>query len=320
MVPQTTSSLGQYVASPPEAAGKAAALPAQGAGLLASLRASLTRAGDGQLPWPERARLLRQVSGGLDTYVMTCVGGLKRKMDSLHPAGQAQWEQVLSAMRAEIGRIVAEQAQCFHHMQPALEAAGVKLVSWARASAKQREAADEFYSQQVHPLLTPLAVDPGHPFPLISNLSLSLGVALDLPGEDKRIFCRVKIPRELPSWIALDSGPAATHYMPLTELIRARLGRLFHDMPIHAASLFRVTRTADFLLQRADTDDLLEMMADEAIRRRFEKVIRVEHEAGADAWILQFLADELELPPEDFFAFPSDYGSCDVHELFQPRA
>lgn len=288
----------------------------QGAGLLESLHTTLGLAGDEALSLAERVHLLRQVSLGVDTYVMTCMGGLKRKMDSLAPGARGPWEEVLASMRAHVKQLTAQYGDCCtHRVQAALDDAGIKLLTWAQASASQRRTAEEFYLQHVHPVLTPLSVDPGHPFPLISNLSLSLAVVLNLPQDDRRIFCRIKIPSELPQWVALDGGARPRHFMSLVELIRGRLGRLFSDMPIAASSLFRVTRTADFLMQRADTDDLLEMMADEAIRRRFEKVVRIEHQVGADAWILDFLAAELDVPREDFYEIPSEVACCDLEGL-----
>ena len=319
MAPNQTSQ-GQYVphAGSAPAAMRAALPVGQGSGLLESLRAALGRAGDDGISLLERARLLRQVSSGVDTYVMTCMGGLKRKMDSLAPAARGPWEDVLAGMRAHVKQLGAQQGQCYNgRAQASLDDAGLKVLSWAQVSPAQRQVAEEFYNQHIHPVLTPLSVDPGHPFPLISNLSLSLAVALQYPQDDRKIFCRIKIPAELPQWVALDEGPGPRHFMSLAELIRGRLDRLFSDMHIVASSLFRVTRTADFLLQRADTDDLLEMLADEAIRRRFEKVVRVEHQAGADAWILDFLSSELDVPREDFYEIPCELACCDLEELVQ---
>ena len=202
---------------------------------------------------------------------------------------------------------------------PALAAEGVRLLRWDQLNPAEREFAERYFKANVFPVLTPLAVDPGLPFPFLSNLSTSLGVTLKHPERDEKLFARIKVPKVFPQWIQvqetrdsvapiISSGEApagAYRFISLMDLIAHNLRGLFPDMETIDVMPFRITRNADIERDEDDVDDILEMIAEEVKQRRFAEVVRLEHGPGPDPWMLQFLMKELELSESDVYQMPS---------------
>ncbi|MDB5320060.1 MAG: ppk [Phycisphaerales bacterium] len=172
------------------------------------------------------------------------------------------------------------------------------------------------------PLLTPLAVDSGSPFPFISNLSMSLGVILHHPDRGENLFARIKVPEVLPKWIQVGPTPGQFRFVSLHELIRQKLPDLFPDMAIVDVMPFRLTRDADLERDEDDADDLRELMQEELRQRRFARVIRLEHGPDPNPWIVQFLMSELELTEDDVYELSGELDYDDlkvIADLNVPR-
>jgi len=266
---------------------------------------------DERTPLLERLRFLGIFTSNLDEFFMKRVGGLKRQVqanvgalsvDGLTPAQQ------LSEIRAACVPMLAEQARTFTRViRPALAANNVHFLGWKDLSDAEQEIAQNYYRQSVFPILTPMAVDPGHPFPFLSNLSLSLGVKLYHPRLDDQLFARVKVPDMLPLWIRLPSGDApGFRFASLVDVISHNLSLLFPGMDVMSVTPFRVTRNADVERDEEDAEDLLELIAQELRDRRFERIVRLEHDPNADPWTIQFLIRELELNPDDVYELPAE--------------
>jgi polyphosphate kinase len=276
-------------------------------------RRVLHEALDDRTPLLERLRFLGIFTSNLDEFFMKRVGGLKRRLkagptttgpDGLNAA------QVVSAIRHCIMPMLRQQAECYTKtLRPALAEAGVHLLDWDELTGPEREAATRYFAANVFPVLTPLAVDPGIPFPFISNLSTSLGVILHHPDRHDNLFARIKVPEVLPAWIPLSdiaatSGPM--RFVNLLGLIRANLQDLFPDMAVVDVMSFRVTRNADLERDEEVAEDLLELMEEEVRQRRFASVVRLEHGPNAHKWMLEFLTHELGLTEEDVYELPDE--------------
>ncbi len=280
-------------------------------------RRVLHEAMDERNPLLERVRFLCIFTSNLDEFFQKRVGGLKRQIaagmvdrtpDGLTPAQQ------LAAIRQTVVPMLQQQADCDRGLiRPALADHGIHLVRWQELTAGEQRFTDHFFRENVFPVLTPLAVDPGHPFPFISNLSTSLGITLRHPDSTEHLFARVKIPEVLPSLIRInreESGNGIYRFIPLIEIISHHLDDLFPEMVILGVTPFRVTRNADVERDEEDVEDLLESIAQELRQRRFEKVVRLEHGPNPDLEMLEFLVGELELSAPDVYAMPAelDYG------------
>jgi len=274
-------------------------------------RRVLHEAVDGRTPLLERVKFLSIFTSNLDEFYMKRVGGLKRQIaegvvtrsiDGLAPTQQ------LAAIRQTVLPMLHEQARAYRDdILPALAAQNVFLRSWDELSKPQKAAAQEYFRARVFPILTPLAVDPGHPFPFMSNLSTSLGVVLRHPRREEKLFARVKVPDNvLPPWIPL-AGPDDIHeFVSLIDLIRHNLDDLFPDMVLLDVMPFRITRNADVERDEEDADDLLELIEQEMRQRRFEKAVRLEHGPKPSKWMLHFLVRELGLADEDVYEMPDE--------------
>lgn len=276
---------------------------------------------DDRTPLLERVRFLSIFTSNLDEFVMKRVGGLKRQVaagiEKLSPDGRTPAEQ-LAAIRERLQPMLEKQAACFSgEIMPALGTAGVHLLTWSELDEAQRKQADQYFRHDVFPVLTPLAVDPGHPFPFISNLSKSLGVALRHPGSDDKLFARVKVPDIIPQWFGLDDPSDANcrRFIGLVDLIRQNIGDLFPGMIVEAVMPFRVTRNADVERDEEDAEDLLEMIEQELRQRRFEKAVRLEHAPDPDPWMLEFLVNELGLADADVYPMPAQLEYCNLNEI-----
>lgn len=257
---------------------------------------------DLRTPLLERLKFIAITASNLDEYFSKRVGGLKRQK----AAGMANltldgWtpEVQLSLIAQAVRSMVDIESACLHDdILPALADHGIRLLNYGDLNEAQKAKLKAYYLKEVYPILTPLAVDPGHPFPFISNLSLSLGVLLRDPGSGDIQFARVKVPPTRPRWAPVE---VATHFIPLEQIITANLDTLFHGMEVLAVYPFRVTRNADIARNEEEADDLLEMISEELRERRFAPVVRLEVDAKMPADVLALLQSRLHLDNDDVY-------------------
>jgi polyphosphate kinase len=274
-------------------------------------------------PLLERAKFLAIFSSNLDEFFQVRVGGLIEQgsagLVSLSPDGMTVAEQ-LEAIRERVIGLVAHQTATFQEVAALLEAAGLRFSGYSSLDDDDRAHLDTVFEEQVFPVLTPLAVDPAHPFPYISNLSLNLAVVVGDPDSPATRIARVKVPPLLPRFIVMPDGE---RFVPLEQLIAAHLDRLFPGMRILGHHPFRVTRNADFALEEEEAEDLL--TAVEAVlrmRRRSPRVVRLEVEATMDSEVLDLLMRELEIGAEAVYRIdcPLDLaGLWALHRIKRPE-
>jgi len=262
----------------------------------------LEMAADRRVPLLERAKFVAIFAAQLDDFFQDRVAQLKDRvaagLRSLASDGLAPYEQ-LRVVRRRVDELVAQAASVFHgSLVPELAAVGVRFSPWASLGVEDRAYLDRVFEERIFPVLTPLAVDPAHPFPYISSLSLNLGVVVVEPSSGESRFARVKVPPLLPRFVVLPDGQ---RFVPLEQVISAHLDALFPEMSLGAQVSFRVTRNADLTLAEGEADDLLAAVEMELRRRRFGKAVRLEVEAGAPADVRDLLVRELELGPEDVY-------------------
>lgn len=249
----------------------------------------------------ERNRLLERLkfiaihSNNLDEFYMVRVAGLRRQVRAgvvqASPDGLMPSEQLTAIARQVTEQLAEVQICLYQQVLPELAARGVRLVSMADLSPAEWLTVDSFFESQVFPILTPLAVDPGHPFPYISNLSLSLAVEIRDPVKGVEHFARVKVPKSLPRWVPFGRS---NEFVPLEQLIGANLGALFPGMEIMGWHAFRVTRYSDLDLAATDeSEDLLEMVEQQVFERRFSEVVRLEVQNTMPAHLRSLLLEEL---------------------------
>jgi polyphosphate kinase len=273
----------------------------------------LQLAQDPSIPLLERVRFLAIFSTNLDEFFMKRVGGLQRqrasRFNELSPDGMTT-EQQLQAIHDRLNPLLEAQVRTWmDELVPALRAEGVEIHDYDKLSETDRIAVDEFFARQVFPVLTPLAVDPGHPFPFISNLSKSLGVYLEHPRSGEELFVRIKIPEHLPRWVPL---PARHQFVPLEQVIGGNLGILFPGMTVREFQLFRVTRNADIEMDEEGADDLLEMVENELRKRRMAKVVRLELPNTMSAKMRALVISGLEVEEADV---QTTNGPVDLDDL-----
>jgi polyphosphate kinase len=291
--------------------------------LLAFQERVLALAEDGSQPPLERAKFLAIVAGNVDELFQVRVAGLKDQLaagvDTASPDGLTPAEQ-LRAIRDRLTGLVARHSRAFlDGVVPALAGAGIRLVDWEQLDDDDKKHVGAVFDD-VHPVLTPLAVDPGHPFPYISNLSLNLAVMVRDPVSGQRRFARVKVPPVLPRFLAMPDGE---RFLPLEQAISAHLDSLFPGMVIECHFAFRVTRNTDLTLQAdaEEADDLLAAVEMELRQRRFGQAVRLEVDATISREARSLLERELELGPEDVYevAAPLGLGGLwALHDLDRP--
>jgi polyphosphate kinase len=250
----------------------------------------------------ERLKFLAIFNTNLDEFYMVRVAGIRRQIAAnvQHlPADGVTPAQQLAAIAHRVGELMEQQRRCLYELLlPELEKNGIRLVKMNDLTAEEWQTVDRFFESQVFPVLTPLAVDPGHPFPYISNLSLSLAVQIRDPATGDSRFARVKVPKSLPRWIPFGRP---NQFVPLEQVIGANLSALFPGMEIVGYNTFRVTRYSDLELAHADDDDdLLTLIEEQVFQRRFAEVVRVEVESGTPKDLRDLLLQELleDQPPE----------------------
>ncbi|MDX1418702.1 MAG: polyphosphate kinase 1 [Rubricoccaceae bacterium] len=270
---------------------------------------------DERTPLLERVRFLAITANNLDEFYRKRIGGLKRQHAAgvrvLSPDGRTPREQldlVLDGSRPMQLRLVETWEEV---LRPQLAAAGVVIRDYETLSGAQREALDEHFLSSIFPILTPLAVDPGHPFPFISNLSLSLAVMLRHPTRGTEHFARLKVPTSRGRWLPVPGEPL--HFVALEEVIRHNASSLFMGMEVEGVYAFRVTRNADVSRNEEEADDLLALISEELRERKFADVVRLEVEAAAPPRVREILQRELGLAEPDVIAVA---GHLDLTGLF----
>ncbi len=309
-------------------------------------RRVLHEALDERTPLLERVGFLAIYNSNLDEFFQKRVGGLKRQIDAgiiTRTLDGLAPQQNLARIREIVTRHLQVQADCFlKQVRPALAERGIHLLKWDELTEKERQIATDYFRANLFPVLTPLAVDPGHPFPFISNLSTSLGVMLRHPDDGPQAtpdhavtdsaggglhFARVKVPQVLARWIQLNSGEFATaggevyRFVSLEQIIRHNLQDLFEGMEIAAVEPFRITRNADVERDEEDAEDLLEMIEQELRDRRFAKPVRLEVDNDPHHPMNRFLTAELGLEDSDVYPMPGELDYTDlwtVHRVNRP--
>ncbi len=262
-------------------------------------RRVLQLADDAGVPLLERAKFLAIVSSNLDEFYEVRVAGLRDQiaagLDHVSPDGTRP-DQQLAAITRGVADLVGFQNAVERRVFAELRAAGIAIVGWDELDGADRRAMQDVFDEGIFPVLTPLAVDPGHPFPYISNLSLNLAAMLREPGSGQRRFARVKVPPLLPRFVGDADG---RRFLPLEHLISSQLDSLFPGLEVESVHTFRVTRNADLELDEDEAEDLLAAMEIELRRRRFGRAVRLEVSAGTTEEVIGLLLEELELDRSD---------------------
>ena len=263
----------------------------------------------------ERLKFLSIFSTNLDEFYMVRVAGLRRQVSArvqqTLPDGNSPREQ-LDRIEARVREMLDHARHCLHEMLlPALAQRGIRLLSMADLSTDERATIDGLFESQIYPVLTPLAVDPGHPFPYISNLSISLAVELRDAERGTEHFARVKVPKSLMRWVPVAGRP--NHFVPLEQVISSQLGTLFPGMQVVSSHTFRITRYSDLEVSKSEEpEDLLSMIEEQVFQRRFGEVVRLEAQTGMPQAIRALLLEELR-ESED-----PEFEPLTEHEVLEP--
>ena len=275
---------------------------------------------DEDIPLLERAKFLAIFSSNLDEFFMIRVAGLKRRIATgiaVRSASGLEPREVLEKISEVAGQLQRMQADVFlGEVRPALAEEGITIVRWADLNEADREPLNDLFTDHIFPVLTPLSVDPAHPFPYISGLSLNLAVTLVNPKTGNEHFARVKVPPSLPRLVRVGDhheGVYAVRFVPLEDVIAANLDQLFTGMEVHEHTTFRVTRNEDVEVEEDDAENLLTAMEKELTRRRFGPPVRLEVEDDIDDHVLDLLTRELQIGGEDVYRLP---GPLDLRALF----
>jgi polyphosphate kinase len=278
----------------------------------------LALAEDTDQPLLERLRFLAIFASNLDEFYMVRVAGLKRRADmglQITSADGLSPREVLAALSERTRELVERNARCFRDVvNPGLEAEGIHIRRWDALDDEERGRLAEYFRVKVFPVLTPLAVDPSHPFPYISGLSLNLAVLVQDPDEKVQRFARVKVPNNVPRFVVVSQSAIEAEYLPLEDLIAAHLSMLFPGMDVVEHHLFRVTRNADFEVEEDRDEDLLQALERELMRRRFGPAVRLEVTDDIDDEVVELLVSEIDVDAEDVQRVP---GLIDLSALQQ---
>jgi polyphosphate kinase len=279
----------------------------------------LALAEDPETPLLERAKFLAIFASNLDEFYMVRVAGLKRRLSAGLPmrgGDRISLRGQLEMITERAADLVTRHAACFgDEVRPKLSAEGIELVTWSELDAPERERLRTYFREQVFPVLTPLAVDPAHPFPYISSRSLNLAVALRDPnGGSHELFARVKVPNNVPRFVTVQNDSRGARFLPVEELIATHLDQLFSGMQVLEWHLFRVTRNAELEVDEDRDEDLLQALERELAQRRFGSPVRLEVAASISDHVLDLLARELEMNSEDVLRVP---GLLDLSALWQ---
>lgn len=295
---------------------------------LAFNRRVLELAEDPTMHLLERVNFLSIFASNLDEFFMVRVAGLKRRLATglavTSPSGLSP-KEVLTKISEEAHDLQLRHAKLFLEViEPELEKYGINLVRWPELRDDEKLSLQEYFQEQIFPVLTPLAVDPAHPFPYISGLSLNLAVVLQNPGTQKEHFARVKVPPLLPRFVLIKApeGVEGVRYVPLEDIIGEFLGLLFPGMVVLQYHNFRVTRNEDLEVDEDEGENLLLALEKELLRRRFGPPVRLEVADDMNPQVLELLIRELDISSQDVYTLPSPLdltGLADIATLPRPE-
>jgi polyphosphate kinase len=275
----------------------------------------LELAADETLPLLERVRFLAIFTSNLDEFFMVRVAGLKRRIAAglaVRAASGLMPREVLELIWRNARELSERQARLFREeVVPSLDAEGIQLVRWTDLTEDEQKHCKKFFKERVFPVLTPLAVDPAHPFPYISGLSLNLAVLLKDPKTGKGHFARVKVPPIFARFVPLGDQ----RFVPLEDIMRERLHKLFPGMKIQEVHSFRVTRNEDLEVEEDDAENLLAALEKELLRRRFGPPVRLEVEESMTESVLELLVSELGVAEEEVFRLPGPLDLRGLHGI-----
>ena len=285
----------------------------------------LELAEDQSKPLLERCRFLAIFSSNLDDFYMIRVATLKRKLEAgvvkKNTAGFTPLE-LMAEVSKRTQELIERQTKCFHEdLFPKLSASGIEITPWEDLDAQEKDYINKLFTNKIFPVLTPLAVDPSHPFPYISGLSLNLAVLVKKPDTKEELFARVKVPASLPRFIETTEF-GGTRFIALEQVIIANLHQLFPGMDIEDYYTFRLTRNADLELEEEESENLLESMEQELLRRKFGPPVRLEVASDINPDLLNRLKVELSIREEDISRYkePLDLtGLNRISDLDRPE-
>ncbi|MFM6971628.1 MAG: RNA degradosome polyphosphate kinase, partial [Rhodoluna sp.] len=269
----------------------------------------------------ERINFLAIFASNLDEFFMVRVAGLKRRIATglaVTASSGLSPQEVLSQISQEVHRLQERHANLFiNTLKPALKEQGIQIVRWANLENDEKSALHEYFQSQIFPVLTPLAVDPAHPFPYISGLSLNLAVVVRNPENGKEHFARVKVPPLLPRFVRIpgNTGVQDARFVPLEDIMGEYLGLLFPGMEVLQHHTFRVTRNEDLEVDEDEGENLLVALEKELLRRRFGPPVRLEVANDINPEILDLLIRELDISDEDVYQLPSPLDLTGLFEI-----
>ena len=271
----------------------------------------LAEALDERTPLLERVKFLAIFTANLDEFFMKRVARLRREPTG---GGSALMGRVRDAILAQLRR----QADCYRHdVVPALAAHGIAIRRWEELTPEQRREASDYFDSQVSPALTPLVIDPDHPFPFLSNLSTSLVLRLREPDRSDSMYARVKIPGGIAPWVPLTVGVASDHslFVSLADVVRGNLHKLYAGMTLTAITVVRLTRDAEIEIEEEPGEGLRELVEEQVRLRRYEPVIRLEFGPGADPALQAMLRDRFALSATDIYEVSEDIDYTTLFDL-----
>ncbi|MEU5959875.1 RNA degradosome polyphosphate kinase [Micromonospora parva] len=278
----------------------------------------LALAEDQRTPLLERAKFLAIFASNLDEFYMVRIAGLKRRLSAGLPVrggDRLPLRTQLELIAERTAALVARHAACFvDDVLPKLADESIRILRWGELGDAERERLRTYFREHIFPVLTPLAVDPAHPFPYISGRSLNLAVAVRDPDGGSELFARVKVPNNVPRFVRVDRDQPGVRMLPVEDLISVHLGQLFSGMQVVECHLFRVTRNAEVEVDEDRDEDLLQALERELARRRFGPPVRLEVAASISDHMLELLVRELDMDDQDVLRVP---GLLDLSALWQ---
>lgn len=267
----------------------------------------------------ERVKFIGIVCSNLDEYFQKRVGGLKRQyhagVNTLPVDGMSVSEQ-LAEIRKVVSVMIKNYRECFFkELVPALQDIGINIKTYNELSDPQKKKADEFFRKELYPIITPLAVDESHPFPFISNHSISFAIELQNPKTQERSFARIKIPTNRSRFIEVFRRGDRVVLVPIEEIILNKMDSFFPGMQVVSAHLFRVTRNASLERNEEEADDLLEIIEDELRERKFAEIVRLELDMNMPLHIKNYLITNFKIGWDDVYEMDGTIGLVDVFEI-----
>ena len=273
-----------------------------------------------RIPLLERVKFLAIFSSNLDEFFMVRVAGLKRRIHAgvaVTAITGARPGELHTSILERTAELVAEQSRLFQQeIRPPLHAEGIEILTWDELTAAEKDRMRTLFGERIFPVLTPLAVDPSHPFPYISGLSVNLAVLLRNPATGASQFARVKVPTNLSRFVKLAEG----RFLPLEEIISRHLGQLFAGMEVLDHATFRVTRNEDIEVEEDDAENLLYALEKELLRRKVGRPpVRLEVEEDIDETMLATIISELDVAPGEVFHLPTPLDLTGLFALEDSR-